>query len=139
MLSSRISNQAWPSSSATKTAEPLRTLTRKLVMLSKRRNLPPVPIMATMDNLSAQIIGATIIINLRNTLSTTTTVTFKLRTELKITLKVKEPAYIKFLIPLPIPTMIFTSLNPLLLNLNIVKIIYYVTLFFFVDLVISYF
>ena len=92
-----------------------------------------------MDNLPTPIIGATIIINLRDTLSTTTTVMFSLRTEARTTLKVKELAYIKFLIPLPIPTMIFTSLNPLLLNLKLVKIIYYITLFFFVDVVISYF
>ena len=59
--SSRISNQAWPSSSVTKTAKLLRTLAGKLVMLRKRLNLPPVPIMAKMDNLPTPIIGATII------------------------------------------------------------------------------
>ena len=77
------------------------------------------------------IIGATIIINVRNTLSTTTTVMTNLRTEAKTTLKVKELAYIKLLIPLPITTMIFTSLNPLILSLNLVKIIllYYPFLF----------
>ena len=106
-------------------------------MLSKRLNLPPVPIMATMDNLPTPRIGATIIINVRNTLSTTT-VMFNLRTKAKTTLKVKELAYIKFLIPLPILTMISTSLNPLLLSLNLVKIIYYIP-FFFVDIVRSYF
>lgn len=62
---------------------------------------------------------------------------FKMRTESRITLKVKELAFIKFLIPLPIPAMILTSLNPLLLGLNLAKIIYYITLCFFVDVVIN--
>ena len=82
-------------------------------MLSKRLNSPSVPIMATMDNLPTPIIGATIIINLRNTLCKTTTIMFTMRTEARITLKVKELAYIMFLIPIPILAMIFTSLNPL--------------------------
>ena len=59
-------------------------------MLGKRPNLPPVPIMATMNNFPTPIIGTTIIINVRNTLSTTITIIFKLRTEARTTLKVKE-------------------------------------------------
>ena len=88
----------------------MKTSAGKLITLSKRLNLPPVPLMATMYNLPTPIIKATIIKNVRNTLSTTTTIMFNLRTEAKTTLKVKELAYIKFLIPLPIPTIIFTSL-----------------------------
>ena len=75
MLSFIISNQAWLSSSATKIAKPLNILPGKLVTLSKRQTLPPVLIMATMAILPAQIIGASIIINVRNNLSTTTTTT----------------------------------------------------------------
>ena len=37
MLSSEISNQVWPSSSATKTAKPLKTITGKLVILAKAK------------------------------------------------------------------------------------------------------
>ena len=112
---------------ATKISKPFKTHIKKLVTLSKRLNLPPVLIMATMDDLPTPIIKATIIINVTDTLSTTTTVMFNLRTEARTTLKVKELAYIKFLIPLPIPTMIFTSLNPPLLSLSLVKIIYCIT------------
>ena len=75
ILSSGISYQVWSSLFATKTEKPSKTFTRKLVILSKRRNLPHIPTMATLENLPVQIIGAAIITNIRNNPSTTTTVT----------------------------------------------------------------
>ena len=60
-----------------------------------------------------------------------------MRTELEITIKVKELVYIKFFIPLPILITTFMSLSPLCQNLNLVKITYYINPFFFVNVVIS--
>ena len=92
-----------------------------------------------MDNFPAPIIGATIIINVRNTLSTTTTVMFNLRTEAKTTLKVKELAYIKFSYSPSHSNNDIHVTKSSSLSLSLVKIIYCITLFFFVDVVISYF
>ena len=82
--------------STTKIAKPLKTLTGKLVMLSKRRNSPPIPTMATMANLPAYIIGAITSTNIRSSQSTIipaiTTTIFNLQIDLEIILKVKELA-----------------------------------------------
>ena len=107
MLSFGISNQAWPSSSTTKIAKPLKTLTRNLVILIKRKNSPYV---LTMANLKVQIIGATIIKNVRSSPSTITlaitNVNINPRKEPNITHKVKMLVYINYLIHFPIPITI---------------------------------
>ena len=122
---------------------PSKTLIEKLGMPKKKQSSPPALIMATIIArvIISTLVEVTTIINARSLpiIPTQIIASTKPKRKASSNQKVKGLVYILFPTLLPPPTTKFTFPSLHLLNLKLVKIPYYITLFFFVDIDISYF